>query len=143
MIFYDRNDLYLPNRDNQPDRTGDETGALPPQGTGMTETEKNQIREKTVAEISRLKQDIATLKEVTKPVSPEDMDDITRMDIIVNKSVNDAALSSAQSRLAGLEYALKRLDDPEFGYCADCGETIPIKRLLSMPEATLCVDCAQ
>ena len=109
----------------------------------MTETEKNQIREKMVAEISRLKLDIQNLKEVTKPVSPEDMDDITRMDIIVNKSVNDAALSSAQSRLAGLEYALKRLGDPEFGYCADCGETIPFKRLLSMPESTLCVDCAQ
>ena len=109
----------------------------------MTEREKKQISDKTLAEITRLKQDIENLKEVTKPVVFEDMDDITRMDSIVNKSVNDAALSAAKSRLAGLEYALKRLDDPEFGYCADCGDNIPIPRLLSMPESTLCVNCAE
>ena len=109
----------------------------------MTEAEKMQIRDKAFAEISRVKRDIENLKEITKPVAPEDMDEITRMDIIVNKSVNGAALAAAKSRLAGLEYALKRLDDPEFGYCAECGESIPVKRLLAMPEATLCVDCAE
>lgn len=109
----------------------------------MTDAEKNQIREKSLSEISRLKSDIENLKEVTKPVAPEDMDEITRMDIIVNNSVNSAALGAARTRLAGLEYALKRLDDPEFGYCTECGENIPLKRLLSMPETTVCVDCAQ
>lgn len=109
----------------------------------MTDAEKQQIHEKIHAEIARLKSDIENLKEVTRPVSPEDMDEITRMDIIVNNSVNSAALGAAKSRLAGLEYALKRLDDPEFGYCTECGENIPIKRLLSMPESILCVDCAR
>ena len=108
----------------------------------MTDEEKNRLREKILAETPRLKQDIERLKEVTRPVAFEDMDDITRMDAIVNKSVNDAALSAAKSRLAGLEYASKRLDDPEFGYCVECGECIPVKRLLAMPESTLCVDCA-
>lgn len=108
----------------------------------MTETEKTQIKHIITSETARLKQDIENLKEVTKPVAPEDMDDITRMDIIVNKSVNGAALTAAQSRLAGLEYAQKRLDEPDFGYCTDCGEDIPFKRLLAMPESTLCVDCA-
>lgn len=109
----------------------------------MTETEKTQIRDKITAETARLKHDIEYLKEVTKPVSPEDMDDITRMDVIVNKSVNDAALAASKSRLAGLEYASKRLDDVDFGYCVNCGEDIPFKRLLTMPESTLCVDCAE
>lgn len=109
----------------------------------MTHTEKQQIQEKTMAEITRLKGDIEYLKEVTQPVAAEDMDDISRMDAIVSKSVNDAALAAARSRLAGLEYAAKRFDDPEFGYCVACGESIPVKRLLSMPEATLCVDCAE
>lgn len=109
----------------------------------MTGEEKNRIREKILAETSRLRQDVESLKEVTKPVAPEDMDDITRMDAIVNKSVNDAALSAAKSRLAMLEYAGKRLDDPEFGYCAACGEAIPLPRMFAMPESTLCVDCAE
>ena len=53
-----------------------------------------------------------------------------------------AILVMARSRLAGLEYALKRIDDQEFGYCIDCGEEIPLPRLLAMPQATHCVDCA-
>lgn len=123
--------------------TNAEACAFNEQGKGMTEEEKNAIREIILAETTRLKQDIEGLKEVTRPVVPEDMDDITRMDAIVNRSVNDAALAAAKSRLAKLEYAGKRLDDPEFGYCVECGEAIPVKRLLAMPESTLCVDCAE
>lgn len=115
------------------------------QGTTMTEAEKKAIHEKIVAEIARLKEDIENLKAVTQPTSTEDMDEITRMDAIVNRSVNDAALAGAKTRVAGLEHALTRLDDddPEFGYCAECGEAIPVKRLLAMPESTLCVQCAE
>lgn len=109
----------------------------------MTDEEKNRIHEKILAETARLRQDVEGLKEVTKPVVPEDMDDITRMDAIVNKSVNDAALAAAKSRLAKLEYASKRLDDPDFGYCVECGEAIPVQRMYAMPESTLCVDCAE
>ena len=109
----------------------------------MTDKERERIREISTTEISRLKADIEGLKEITRPVSAEDMDEITRMDIIVNKSVNDAALSAAKSRLAMLEYAGKRLDNPDFGYCVECGEAIPIPRLFAMPESTLCVDCAE
>lgn len=109
----------------------------------MTDSEKNRIRETILAETTRLRQDVEGLKEVTKPVAPEDMDDITRMGAIVTKSVNDAALAAAKSRLAKLEYAGKRLDDPDFGYCVECGEPIPVPRLFAMPESTLCVDCAE
>ena len=108
----------------------------------MTETQKKALQEKLFGELERVALDIKALEEITKPVGAEDMDDITRMDSIVNKSVNSAALTASRSRQAGLEYALKRIDDAEFGYCADCGEEIPFARLLAMPEATLCVDCA-
>ncbi len=109
----------------------------------MTNDEKNRILEKILADTARLKQDVERLKEVTQPGALEDMDEITRMDIIVNKSVNDAALTAAKTRLASLEHAAKRLDDPDFGYCAECGEPIPLPRLFAMPESTLCVDCAE
>ena len=56
--------------------------------------------------------------------------------------VYDAALAAARTRLAGLEYALKRIDDPEFGYCIDCGEEIGFARLLAMPETVRCIGCA-
>ena len=31
--------------------------------------------------------------------------------------------------------------DENFGICEECGEPIPIKRLLAVPETTLCVNC--
>ena len=109
----------------------------------MTDSEKQRLKGKIVSEHERIRQDIANLKEVTKPVGLEDMDEITRMDAIVNKSVNDAALAALMTRFAGLEYALKRLDEPDFGYCMECGEAIPLARLLAMPEASRCVACAE
>ena len=41
-----------------------------------------------------------------------------------------------------LEQALKRLDEGEFGYCAECGEMIPDGRLDVDPTFHLCVKCA-
>ncbi len=108
----------------------------------MTDAQRAALKEKILSELDRAAKDIAALEEITKPVGTEDMDDITRMDSIVNKSVNDAALSAARSRRAGLEYSLKRIDDPEFGYCVECGEEIPLQRLLAMPETSHCVACA-
>ncbi|MDL2267688.1 TraR/DksA family transcriptional regulator [Desulfovibrio sp. OttesenSCG-928-G15] len=108
----------------------------------MTNTQLCTLRGKISSELESVAKDITTLVAITQPVGVEDMDDITRMDSIVNKSVNEAALASARSRQAKLEYALKRIDDPEFGYCMDCGEEIPFARLLAMPEASLCVECA-
>ena len=114
------------------------------QGFAMTSAQKEEIKQKLLSELERLTKDVATLEEITRPVSAEDMDDITRMDSIVNKSVNEAALSAARTRLAGLEYASKRIDDdPEFGYCIDCGEEIGFARLRAMPETVRCVDCAR
>lgn len=109
----------------------------------MTDGQRAKIKDKIVAELERFAKDIQKLEEVTRPVGAEDMDDITRMDSIVNKSVNDAALAAAKSRRAGLEYALKRIDESEFGYCVECGEEIPFARLLAMPDAACCIDCAQ
>lgn len=108
----------------------------------MTDVQRLKIREIIVAEIARITNDIKMLEEVTRPVLAEDMDDITRMDSIVNKSVNDAALSAARKRLAGLEYALKHVEDPEFGYCIECGEEIAFPRMKAMPETSHCIECA-
>ncbi|UZP66177.1 TraR/DksA C4-type zinc finger protein [Desulfovibrio mangrovi] len=110
----------------------------------MTEAERDIIRQKILHEIERLKPEIERLKEITKPVPPDDaIGRISRMDNIVNNSVNKAALSKAASRLAGLEYALGQTGHPDFGTCVECGTTIPTARLLAMPESAMCVACAE
>jgi len=37
--------------------------------------------------------------------------------------------------------ALERLEDGTFGICEDCGEEIPLKRLMARPVTTLCIEC--
>ncbi|MDR1360603.1 MAG: TraR/DksA family transcriptional regulator [Deltaproteobacteria bacterium] len=108
----------------------------------MTNAQRSALNNKILAELERLAQDIKALEELTRPVDGKDMDDITRMDSIVNQGVNSTALAAARNRLAGLEYALKRIQEPDFGYCLECGEEIPFARLLAMPESAYCVNCA-
>ena len=47
-----------------------------------------------------------------------------------------------QARIVALRAALRRMDDGEFGECAECGEPIPEKRLEIDPTALVCVACA-
>jgi DnaK suppressor protein len=37
--------------------------------------------------------------------------------------------------------ALQRLEDGTFGICEECGEEIPLKRLMARPVTTLCIQC--
>ncbi len=46
-----------------------------------------------------------------------------------------------QSRLEGIETALKRIESDDFGYCDECGEEISKKRLLAFPLAQTCINC--
>ncbi|BFR50158.1 TraR/DksA family transcriptional regulator [Nitratidesulfovibrio sp. HK-II] len=112
----------------------------------MTPNDRQKLRDRIVADLARIAQDIEALKELTKPVPPgaDGMDEVSRMDAIQNKSVNEAALAQLRNRQVGLEYALKRIDedDPDFGFCVECGEPIPLARLMAMPEASRCVNCA-
>ncbi len=109
----------------------------------MTEAEKEKLEKHIREEIETLKQDIVSYKAVSKPVSPDNaIGRLTRMEAINSKSINEASLRQAESTLAGLERALKMIDDPDFGLCTQCGEPIPFKRLMIMPGSLRCVACA-
>ena len=40
-----------------------------------------------------------------------------------------------------LTRALERIKNDTYGYCAECGNPIPKKRLEAVPHATLCIEC--
>lgn len=110
----------------------------------MTAEEKNQLRDKIILTIERLDGEIIRLKELTKPIPPENaIGRLSRMDAINNRSVNLAALRESESRLNKLKNALSRMDKPEFGNCAKCGQPIPLPRLMFRPESSRCVSCAR
>ena len=109
----------------------------------MKKSDREKFKLKIVEQLRLLKSNISDLKDLTKPIAPENaIGRLSRMDAINNKSVNEAALSTALQKLKKLEFALNRVDSEDFGICIRCKQDIPEGRLLFMPESTNCVECA-
>ena len=54
----------------------------------------------------------------------------------------DTSLAEQERReLHAIERALAKMASGNFGTCEDCGEEIPAKRLVVLPEARLCANC--
>lgn len=110
----------------------------------MNEKEqKAEIQKVILHEIEITKKTVLELKELTSPIAPDSaIGRISRMDAINNKTINEAALRNAESKLKGLELALQNRNDDDFGKCARCKNEIPIGRILLMPHSRFCVHCA-
>lgn len=70
--------------------------------------------------------------------------DADSLDVAVNESNREfnLRLADRERRLLGkIRYALRRLDEGEYGACEGCGEPITYKRLIARPVATMCIDC--
>lgn len=109
----------------------------------MTDKEKERVKEKILADIEAAQNSINALEETVKPVAPDSaIGRLTRMEAINAKSISEASLRSLKVKLEKLNRALGKIDDPDFGICIQCEEPIPVKRVMLMPETTLCVTCA-
>ena len=61
-------------------------------------------------------------------------------DALTNYQRSQAETRNAQTLLAEVDAALKRLDSGSYGMCAVCGREIGARRLDALPYATLCID---
>ena len=105
---------------------------------------KDQIIARIREEIGLTQDLVNKYRDLTKPIAPENaIGRVSRMDAINNKSVNDAALRKAESKLKNLEVALTKVDDPDFGVCIRCKKEIPLGRIMLLPHAVTCVNCAK
>jgi len=109
----------------------------------MKSLDKIEIRKKIEEEIASSIRTIKKYKDLTKPIAPENsIGRVSRMDAINNKSVNEAALKNAEIKLNNLQIALENMDDERFGICAKCHNSIPLGRILLVPQNRFCVNCA-
>jgi len=68
---------------------------------------------------------------------------LSRMDALQSQAMSVAAQARRAAQKTQLEQALGRLDDPDYGYCVECGEEIAQKRLEFNPAVLLCIACAK
>ena len=87
---------------------------------------------------------IASLSETSKPVAPDNaIGRLSRMKALSDRAVSEGSLNAARTKLSRLETALGKADRPDFGLCANGNNPFPPSRILLMPEATLCILCAE
>lgn len=109
----------------------------------MTKKEKSTIKETIELELKKLEGQIETLKEKTKPISPDcSLGRLTREEAMNEQMMNKKVLNESTLRETRLKNALKRIDHEMFGVCIVCEESIAVGRMLIRPESVRCVDCA-
>ena len=106
--------------------------------------QKEQIQRTLEAKLEKVRGDIKTYEELTKPIGPENaIGRISRMDAINNKSVNEAALRNARKKLNQLERCQRELPSDAFGICRQCEQGIEFEKLLVVPESIICISCVK
>lgn len=109
----------------------------------MIEKDREDILYRIKEELLKTESEIEDLKQLTKPISPDDaIGRVSRMDAINNKSVNSNRLRTAEIKLKKLKHALQKSAEPHFGVCSRCGNPIQLKRLMLLPESNYCIRCA-
>ncbi|MDP3524290.1 MAG: TraR/DksA C4-type zinc finger protein [Hoeflea sp.] len=67
---------------------------------------------------------------------------LSRMDALQQQAMAEAQERARKRDLVRIEMAERRLTSGDYGWCADCGEAIPDRRLEIDPMAEKCVRCA-
>jgi DnaK suppressor protein len=110
----------------------------------LTQTHLVTLRNLLAYRLRDLKAELAGEAAASRPVadlSPEVRD---RKDIASENqspTVDDAEAARDAEEASAVEAALQRLDANRYGNCMDCGESIPLQRLLVQPAAERCAAC--
>jgi len=109
----------------------------------MNQKEKDNIKKTINHDITLIEENIASLEEKVKPISPDcGLGRLTRLEAMGEQHVNNQVLDEARLRLTRLNNALQRIDKPMFGICIECEESIGMGRMRIRPESVKCVECA-
>lgn len=110
----------------------------------MDEQVRSALREEIDRQIAEIRKNLSDYQERSDAVGlDQPIGRLSRMDSLTNQGILLSGMDKSKTRLARLEQALRIIDDPEFGYCLECGEEIAEKRLMALPESRLCTACAE
>ena len=109
----------------------------------LTNQEKMDIKNKINHDIVILNEQILILEEKVKPIAPDcGLGRLTRLEAMGEQDVNNKILDESRVRLTRLRNASQRIENPRFGICIECEESIGVGRMSIRPESVRCVECA-
>lgn len=106
-------------------------------GTADRARELRQQRQKLLAQVARLEDELHWLETDTGPEMVEAGQEATLARLAERLDEHDRAA------LEAIEGALARIDAGTYGTCTACGEPIPAERLEALPATALCRPCAE
>lgn len=111
----------------------------------LTETEITQYRLTLMHELSSLEAEGKAQDDERGIVmlDQQKVGRISRIDALQRQAMAQASNRRRETRRERIALTLKRIDEGEFGFCLECGEAIPSKRLDLDPTAPTCVSCAK
>ncbi len=110
----------------------------------METADISRFRELISQKLIQLREKILSAADSTKTVEldQQSVGRLSRMDALQQQAMAIALEKRREIEITRLQNALSRIAEDEFGYCEECGENIPPKRLEIDPATTRCVSCA-
>ena len=99
-------------------------------------------RDRTLARIDQLEATVGAIVESGDLDPPDDEHDPEGHTIGFERAFAQSLLDRAREQLDGIERALGRVEEDDYGRCVGCGRPIATERLVAVPDATTCVACA-
>lgn len=105
----------------------------------------DRYRPRLLAEAADLRAASGSTTAARKPVEldQQSVGRLSRMDALQQQAMAAAQEARRCARMTAIDAALRRLDEADFGWCADCGAFIGTERLDLDPTLMRCVDCAR
>jgi len=88
-------------------------------------------------------QETGNAAEAAVELDPARVGRLSRMDAMQAQAMSVETGRRRRQKLVQIEAALKRVEDADFGFCQECGETIDPARLEIDPSGLLCIACAE
>ena len=103
-----------------------------------------KIKQKLQEEKKQILIELQTQRAFNQDDSRKDVGD--EVDSSVNEQARELSLlmrDRNRDRLEAIEEAIQRMQTGDYGFCEECGDPIPKRRLIAMPLARMCVNCQQ
>lgn len=103
-----------------------------------------EIKQKLQEEKKQILMELQTQRAFNQDDFRKDVGD--EVDSSVNEQARELSLlmrDRNRDRLEAIEEAIQRIQTGDYGFCDECGDPIPKRRLIAMPLARMCVNCQQ